>query len=311
MGCSWSSGPRPSPGSCSPGRGIAVCGTHGKTTTTSMISRVLVDGGYDPTFLVGGELNDLGSNARHGEGEFVVCEADESDGSLLLLSPEVAVLTNLELDHHSHYLHVEDVERVFRHFTSHLPRNGLFVYYAGDPRVAALASGVACRAVLLRTRRERCRLSGPRCGARGAWAAASRSGTESRKLALVTLRVPGRHNVLERPGVLRHAFRARSALRSASSPRSRASAEPCAVFSGKASVTGSPWSTTTPIIPPSCAPLWPPPGKGIGPGSSPCSSPTSTRGPSSCRPSSPKRCSRPMWPWSRMCTGPVRIRFPA
>jgi UDP-N-acetylmuramate--alanine ligase len=63
------------------GRGIAVCGTHGKTTTTSMISRALVDGGYDPSFLVGGELNDLGSNARNGEGEFVVCEADESDGS--------------------------------------------------------------------------------------------------------------------------------------------------------------------------------------------------------------------------------------
>ena len=62
---------------------------------------------------MGGELNDLGSNARHGEGEFVVCEADESDGSLLLLNPEVAVLTNMELDHHSHYLHVEDVEKVF------------------------------------------------------------------------------------------------------------------------------------------------------------------------------------------------------
>ncbi len=127
------------------GRGIAVCGTHGKTTTTSMISRVLVDAGYDPTFLVGGELNDLGSNARHGDGEFVVCEADESDGSLLLLSPEVAVLTNMELDHHSHYLHVEDVERVFRRFTDNLPPAGLFVYYAGDARVTALAKNVACR----------------------------------------------------------------------------------------------------------------------------------------------------------------------
>ena len=65
-------------------RGIAICGTHGKTTTTSMVSRVLLDAGRDPTFLVGGELNDLGSNARHGAGEFLVCEADESDGSLLL-----------------------------------------------------------------------------------------------------------------------------------------------------------------------------------------------------------------------------------
>jgi len=95
-------------------RGIAVCGTHGKTTTTSMISRVLVDGGLDPSFLVGGELNDLGSNARHGEGEYLVCEADESDGSLLYLRPEVALVTNLELDHHSHYLHLQDVVEVFR-----------------------------------------------------------------------------------------------------------------------------------------------------------------------------------------------------
>ncbi len=129
------------------GRGIAVCGTHGKTTTTSMITQALVDAGYDPTFLVGGELNDLGSNARHGEGEFVVCEADESDGSLLLLNPEVAVLTNMELDHHSHYLHVDDVERVFKRFTSDLPQHGLFVFFAGDPRVAALAKSVPCRAV--------------------------------------------------------------------------------------------------------------------------------------------------------------------
>ena len=127
------------------GRGIAVCGTHGKTTTTSMISRVLVECGYDPTFLVGGELNDLGSNARHGDGEFVVCEADESDGSLLLLRPDVTVLMNVELDHHSHYLHIEDVEEVFRDFLDKLPAGGLLVYYAGDPRVVALAKETGCR----------------------------------------------------------------------------------------------------------------------------------------------------------------------
>jgi len=177
------------------GRGIAVCGTHGKTTTTSMITRSLVDAGYDPTFLVGGELNDLGSNARHGEGEFVVCEADESDGSLLLLDPEVAVLTNMELDHHSHYLHVEDVERVFRRFTDQLPKHGLFVFYAGDPRVAALARTVPCRAVSYGVEG-----SGADYQAR----AITPQGVGSRfevwkgetKLAKVTLRVPGRHNVL-------------------------------------------------------------------------------------------------------------------
>ena len=112
--------------------------------------RVLVDGGYDPTFLVGGELNDLGSNARHGQGEFVVCEADESDGSLLLLRPEVAVLTNLELDHHSHYLHVEDVERVFAEFLGRLPADGLLVYCAEDGRVSC-AGASRCPAERART----------------------------------------------------------------------------------------------------------------------------------------------------------------
>ena len=176
------------------GRGIAVCGTHGKTTTTSMISRVLVDGQYDPTFLVGGELNDMGSNARHGEGEFVVCEADESDGSLLLLRPEVAVLTNLELDHHSHYLHVEDVQQVFRKFIAELPSHGLFVYFAGDPRVAALATEAPCRGCSYgfgdAEYQAREVVALPPGSRFEVWKA-------QRRLATVSLRVPGRHNVLD------------------------------------------------------------------------------------------------------------------
>lgn len=176
------------------GRGIAVCGTHGKTTTTSMITRVLVDGGYDPTFLVGGELNDLGSNARAGKGEFVVCEADESDGSLLLLRPEVAILTNLELDHHSHYLHVEDVERVFEKFLGKLPANGLFVYCAEDSRVVALAPRVGCRICSYGFHEDadyqaREVVLGHPGGSFEVWSSGSR-------LASVSLEVPGRHNIL-------------------------------------------------------------------------------------------------------------------
>ncbi|OFW61035.1 MAG: UDP-N-acetylmuramate--L-alanine ligase [Actinobacteria bacterium RBG_16_64_13] len=176
------------------GRGIAVCGTHGKTTTTSMISRALVDGGCDPTFLVGGELNDLGSNARHGAGEFVVCEADESDGSLLLLRPEVAVLTNMELDHHSHYLHIEDVERVFREFVRRLPESGLLVYCAEDARVSALAREVGCRS--------RSYGIDPGADYQAREVVAKHPGSRfeiwngGRKLASATLEVPGRHNVL-------------------------------------------------------------------------------------------------------------------
>ena len=176
------------------GRGIAVCGTHGKTTTTSMISRALVDAGFDPTFLVGGELNDLGSNARHGEGEFVVCEADESDGSLLLLQPEVAVLTNLELDHHSHYLHVEDVERVFETFLGRLPAHGLLVHCAEDARVTALAARTGCRT--------RSYGFAPSAEYQAQGVVSKHPGSSfavwrgEERLASATLQVPGKHNVL-------------------------------------------------------------------------------------------------------------------
>jgi UDP-N-acetylmuramate--alanine ligase len=176
------------------GRGIAVCGTHGKTTTTSMISRVLVDAGYDPTFLVGGELNDLGSNARRGTGDLVVCEADESDGSILLLSPDVAVLTNMELDHHSYYLHVDEVEEVFARFAGRLPESGLLVYCGEDRRVARLATRVEART----------RSYGEGDGFDyQAWSVENRGSgnhfeiwTPERKVAEVTLAIPGRHNVL-------------------------------------------------------------------------------------------------------------------
>ena len=176
------------------GRGIAVCGTHGKTTTTSMISRVMMEAGLDPTFLVGGELNDLGSNARYGEGEFVVCEADESDGSLLLLEPEVAVLTNMELDHHSNYLHVEDVERVFNAFVRKLPEKGLLVYCGDDPRVSKAAASVSCRSCSYGLSDD------ADYQARGMAAEPPGISFEvwkrGDKLAEVTLAVPGDHNVL-------------------------------------------------------------------------------------------------------------------
>jgi UDP-N-acetylmuramate--alanine ligase len=180
------------------GRGIAVCGTHGKTTTTSMISRALVDAGLDPTFLVGGELNDLGSNARHGNGEHVVCEADESDGSLLLLRPEVAVMTNLELDHHSHYLHVEDIQRVFEEFLSYLPPRGLLVYCGEDGRLSALARDAGCRTrsygidcsggLVADYRALEVQAKHPGCSFE-VW-------NGGHKVAEVSLVVPGRHNVL-------------------------------------------------------------------------------------------------------------------
>ncbi|MHB1390486.1 MAG: UDP-N-acetylmuramate--L-alanine ligase [Thermoleophilia bacterium] len=108
-------------------RGIAVAGTHGKTTTTSMIANSMENLSMQPSFIVGGELNDVGSNARSGEGEWLVAEADESDGSLLFLRPEIAIITNVELDHHSHYSCLDEVIEVFRKFIAGLPDDGALV----------------------------------------------------------------------------------------------------------------------------------------------------------------------------------------
>jgi UDP-N-acetylmuramate--alanine ligase len=94
-------------------RGIAVAGTHGKTTTTSMIAVILERAGLDPTYLIGGDLNESGSNARSGRGDLFVAEADESDGSFLLLSPEIAVVTNVDDDHLDFYADREEVEAAF------------------------------------------------------------------------------------------------------------------------------------------------------------------------------------------------------
>jgi UDP-N-acetylmuramate--alanine ligase len=99
-------------------RGIAVAGTHGKTTTTSMLAVILERGGLDPTYLVGGDLNESGSNARSGGGDLLVAEADESDGSFLLLQPDVAVVTNVEEDHLDFYGGGAQVEAAFEAFSA-------------------------------------------------------------------------------------------------------------------------------------------------------------------------------------------------
>ena len=111
-------------------RGVAVAGTHGKTTTTSMLAVILEGAGLDPTYLVGGDLNESGSNARWGAGDLFVAEADESDGSFLLLEPEVAVVTNVEDDHLDFYADLTEIEAAFVSFCR---RAGVVVACADDP----------------------------------------------------------------------------------------------------------------------------------------------------------------------------------
>jgi UDP-N-acetylmuramate--alanine ligase len=128
------------------GCSIAVAGTHGKTTTTSMITHVLKALGENPTALIGGELNDIGSNVAFGREDLVVAEADESDRSLLLLSPKAAVITNVEFDHPDFYASLDDVFDTFSKFVASLPADGHLVACAEDESCSRLAAEAPCPA---------------------------------------------------------------------------------------------------------------------------------------------------------------------
>lgn len=124
-------------------RGIAVAGTHGKTTTTSLLASVLAEAGYDPTFVIGGQLNSAGANARLGGGEYLVAEADESDGSFLLLSPVMAIVTNIDADHLEHYDgDFEVLRKAFADFLHRLPFYGFAVLCIDDANVNELARDI-------------------------------------------------------------------------------------------------------------------------------------------------------------------------
>ncbi|MBK7899358.1 MAG: UDP-N-acetylmuramate--L-alanine ligase [Azonexus sp.] len=124
-------------------QGIAIAGTHGKTTTTSLVTSILAEGGIDPTFVIGGRLNAAGANAKLGQGDFLVAEADESDASFLYLSPVISVVTNIDADHMETYGHdFERLKGAFVDFLNRLPFYGVAVLCADDPNVRAILPAV-------------------------------------------------------------------------------------------------------------------------------------------------------------------------
>jgi UDP-N-acetylmuramate--alanine ligase len=118
--------------------GVAIAGTHGKTTTTSLIATVLAAGGLDPTVVIGGRLNSIGSNARLGQGEYLVAEADESDGSFLKLMPTIAVVTNIDPEHLDYYHGIEEIKETFLGFLERIPFYGLAVLCLDHPNIQSL-----------------------------------------------------------------------------------------------------------------------------------------------------------------------------
>ncbi|MDF2458660.1 MAG: murC [Nitrospira sp.] len=125
--------------------GVAIAGAHGKTTTTSMVANVLAQGGLDPTMVIGGKVNALGSHARLGRGELLVAEADESDGSFLRLSPTIIAVTNLDREHLDHYGSMERIYESFLEFINKVPFYGLAVLCADDHRLRGLFPNIVKR----------------------------------------------------------------------------------------------------------------------------------------------------------------------
>lgn len=173
--------------------GIAVSGSHGKTTTTSMIAQILIDAGYDPTVLVGGRLKHLGSNAKLGKGDLLVSEADESDGSFLKLSPAVSVVTNVDKEHLDFYGSFENIKKAFEQFVNSVPFYGFAVVNVDDPVLQEITSRSHERVIGYSLKGE---------GILNAVDISLKDGRyafgvvyKGKDLGRIHLRIPGRHNV--------------------------------------------------------------------------------------------------------------------
>ncbi|HTO91238.1 MAG TPA: UDP-N-acetylmuramate--L-alanine ligase [Candidatus Sulfotelmatobacter sp.] len=174
--------------------GVAVGGSHGKTTTTSMIAAVLARGGLDPTIVVGGRLHALGTNARLGHGSFLVAEADESDGSFLRLNPAVCVVTNIDREHLDHYPDLDAVRQAFVYFANRVPFYGVSVLCGDDEQVREILPRVTKRVVLYGTGAEaEVRAVRVELIPHGSRFVAQAGG---RELGPIELQLPGKHNVL-------------------------------------------------------------------------------------------------------------------
>ena len=172
---------------------VAIAGSHGKTTTTSLVGAVLQTGGLDPTIVVGGLVKSLGTNSRLGGGDVLVAEADESDGSFLHLVPTLVVVTNIDREHIEHYQSFDRLKEAFLHFANRVPFYGACVLCLDDPNVQALLPGVT-RRVRSYGLSAQAQISAEEVSVQGLQTRFVAK-HEGRKLGPIRLQIPGTHNV--------------------------------------------------------------------------------------------------------------------
>ncbi len=175
--------------------GIAIAGSHGKTTTTSMVATVLDRANFDPTIVVGGRVNTLGSNARLGHGDFMVVEADESDKSFLKLSPTIAVVTNIDLEHLDFYSGLEEIRSCFVEFVNKVPFYGTVIICLDDPNVQLIIPQISRRVVTYGMRAHAEVSASAIEVSTDTFGSAFTVRRKGEELGRIRLSVPGQHNV--------------------------------------------------------------------------------------------------------------------
>jgi len=179
--------------------GIAVAGTHGKTTTTSLLAEIFSAADLDPTVIIGGKLNAWGANAYLGEGEFLIAEADESDGSFLVLTPIITVVTNIDADHLDFYPNLEAIDQAFIEFMNKVPFYGVNVVCGDDPGIRRVQPHIRRRVVTYGLEKgNRIRGEVVNCSGRCIF----KVYVDEEYWADVVLNKPGRHNVLNAMGAI-------------------------------------------------------------------------------------------------------------
>src|ERR1043166_335131 len=180
---------------------VAIAGTHGKTTTTTMVATLLDAGGLDPTVINGGIINAYGSNARLGAGDWMVVEADESDGTFLKLPSDVVIVTNIDPEHLDHFKTFEAIQDAFRNFVENVPFYGFAVMCTDHPVVQTLTGRITDRRVITYGENPQAEarlldLEPADGGSRFTVAFRERPGHAAHTIAGLTLPMPGRHNAL-------------------------------------------------------------------------------------------------------------------
>ena len=174
--------------------GVAVAGSHGKTTTTSMTAQVLEAGGFDPTIIVGGRLNTIGANAKLGAGDFIVAEADESDRSFLYLSPFIAVLTNIDEEHLDQYQSVDDLKTTFVNFANKVPFYCPVILCLDDPNLQSIIPAIERRVITYGFSAQSDLFA--RDHSFDQFRSSSTLFAKGKKVGTLKLQVPGPHNIL-------------------------------------------------------------------------------------------------------------------